>query len=199
MLIAVIATCFFAYWTVARPRGRILYVDFTGLNLASNQLADGSKPSELNVKKHILAITKTEFEKGGISVIEGNKWSKPTVRYSNRTNVTRDPNGKLTSITYGSESLAPNAQVYLGSLAIPELQGKFNEEELARAIAFITMHEGGHAFLLGHADGANNVMSSSPGRGISQSDSSTIDEVVQGLKMPRGFTAAEIEKLKQAK
>ncbi|MCP4135854.1 MAG: hypothetical protein GY754_33105 [bacterium] len=171
-------------------RGRTLYLDFSGFDVSNVKLFDSIAPSNEIVKNKVIEIVSNTFGGVDIGVVNGKKFMKPTIKYSPNSNA--DANG---GIWYGgSNILTRTGRVYLGNFSLPSFNGKFvNNDELAGAIAYASMHEAGHLFLLPDNHGPGNIMSWPVPPGIK----STITLQINGLLAPRTFTQGEAEHLKK--
>jgi RHS repeat-associated protein len=174
------------WWIAQPPKHKQLYLDFEGFTLSGVVLSDGSLPNAALVKQKVLAIVGEKFSSAGISVVDGSAY-KREVAYSASSGDDRDAEGKLTGITYGVERQASRrATVYLGNFTIAELNGKFTTiDDLAKAIALITAHEGGHTFLLEDSTDDKTIMQSGSKR-------KSVEDLIKALLRDPSFNDAEI-------
>ena len=128
-------------------KSRRLNLDFRKFDLSNVKLSDGRLPDKFSIETQILSIAKTEFWRAGIFVQKGK--SRPVVIYTNQKFPKEESTPEGTKVvginSWGITSLF-TGRVHLGNFKIDEMNKKFSSnDELAKALAYLTMHEGGHA------------------------------------------------------
>ena len=121
-----------------------LSLDFRNFDLSGFMLSNKKQPSSISVQNRVLEFVKAELAAKGISVKLGTSVFGINVRYSREVVYAE---GQL---ALGAEYLPRDPRVFLGSFAtISHFYN--NEDELALAIANVSMHEAGHFAGLTHA------------------------------------------------
>lgn len=169
-----------------------LYLDFSGFDVSRVRLVGDQPAANAAVEIRVFELVKAEFARANRIVERGRNGAKATVFFSPETSITRHEDDTLEGITWGTHHIVLLTRVYLGSFEVDEFQNLFlSNDELARAIAAITIHEGGHAFRLGHSSNRSSVMNEGFG------DGSGIQSVRDGLRSPNmSFSAEELTKLR---
>ncbi len=201
LLLAVIALPIIKYSQLMAPRGNTLSVNFSNFDLSGVELANGNTPDETIIKENILRNMTGAFEGAGITVnrliVDSNlSWTDPELSFTNNKYESRDDSGKLVSITWGHERIgSPKGKVHLGNFSIPEFNGKFkSNEDIATAISFLSIHESGHIYKLGHLDRQDNYMR----RDVLLSPGSAVDEIVEAFIQPSRFTQEQLQSISSA-
>lgn len=136
------------YINTTRITGKALYLDMSNFNLAGVHLANGTTPNANYIKSKVFADVQSLYlDEMGMPVFD--KQGGPT-----SPTVTFSPNNAFP--TLGTEGVTTrHCDVYLGDFADQRLDRVFNnDDELAKAIEFVVLHEAGHAFGMKHSSGS---------------------------------------------
>jgi len=182
-------------------RGTAAYVDFSGFNLSGIQFADGNQPDKEAVKKTVLKLMNQKFEDAGVHVYELPPEHKtilttPILSFTQENGVIEGDHG-IEEIEWGSNIVGGTTpEILLGNFRLDLFNGRFsNNDDLARAIAFLGCHEVGHSYKLLHLDESDNIMRSRivlPGEGTGLGGKVTPDDVIKGLLRDCSFTENQI-------
>jgi len=180
-------------------RGSSVYLDFSEFDISGIKFNDGNKPDKDIVKQRVIALMNSKYDKAEVRVSELSKDDKttlttPILSFSNKSRVFKRADGNR-KIVFGQDTVGGvRPKIYLGNFIINELNGRLKDnEELARAIAFLACHEVGHSYKLKHMDESDNIMRS---RVVLDNDAPTGDETISGLLKPSTFTNEQIEVIK---
>ena len=151
------------------PRGDA-YINFTNFDLSRIVYADGTVPNEDFVQTSMLEYINAHFNRADVTVSELSVNSRvtlstPVLCFSQEANFSALPNGS-TQIEWGREMVGGvRPEIFLGNFEMDELNNRFTssgnftaDQRLARALAFLCLHELGHSYKLDHNDGYDNIM-----------------------------------------
>jgi len=186
-------------------RGTFAYIDFSGFDLSGIKFAKGNLPDKDIVKKYMLRLMNSEFGKAGVTVAELTSAHKttlttPILSFTQQSRFDEQNDGSFI-IEWGRERVGDvRPTVHLGNFKTDAFNNKLrNNEQLAFALTFLSIHELGHSYKLPHLNEYGNIMRENVtygSKGSGAGGQNTVDDIIKGLLRGCSFSENQIEVIK---